>query len=286
MTPWTLAKPECIWPARAILGESPVWSQRDQALWWVDIKAPALHRYEPVSNTRTSWRTDEPVGCIDAPCDGGRIFAAAKSGFVWLMPEPAGGHAPSRPIVDPEAGLPGNRFNDGKRAPDGSFWAGTMDDAEQARSGAWWRFDPDTGTARRLQSGYAVTNGPAFDSARACVYLTDSARRTVFRADWSPGRGPENSRVFLKFEEADGYPDGMQTDAEGGLWIAFWDAACLRRFSPLGSLVQTVALPARRPTSLAFCDTGRAIFVTTASIGLGDTAADGHLYRIGVKART
>jgi L-arabinonolactonase len=33
----------------AILGESPVWSVDDQVLYWLDIKAPALHRYDPAS---------------------------------------------------------------------------------------------------------------------------------------------------------------------------------------------------------------------------------------------
>jgi hypothetical protein len=30
--------------AKATIGESPVWAPAEQALYWIDIKAPALHR--------------------------------------------------------------------------------------------------------------------------------------------------------------------------------------------------------------------------------------------------
>jgi sugar lactone lactonase YvrE len=29
----------------------PVWSAAEKALWFVDIKAPAIHRYDPATNT-------------------------------------------------------------------------------------------------------------------------------------------------------------------------------------------------------------------------------------------
>lgn len=282
LTSWTLGAAEVVWPAAAVLGECPVWSAREQALWWVDIKGYALHRFEPGSRRRTSWRSAEQIGCIEPPGEDGRLFAALQSGFGWLVAEPEGGDVRSVPVFDPEPSKTGNRFNDGKRAPDGSFWAGTMDDAEIETTGAWWRYDPETGRADRIDSGYKVTNGPAFDVAGEKVYLTDSARQTVYVADWRHGAGIENKRVFLTFGEGEGYPDGMQVDADGGLWIAFWDGACLRRFDPTGRLIQTVELPAQRPTSLAFTDDGKAIFVTSAGFGLNEAKGQGDLYRIPV----
>lgn len=276
MTPWKLTDPEIVWPAGAVLGEGPVWSPREGALWWVDIKGLALFRYELETGLRSVWRADEPIGCIDAPDLSGRLLAATRSGFAWLVPG-EGGAVARTSIITPESDLSGNRFNDGKRAPDGSFWAGSMDDAEAADSGAWWRLDPTTGKARRLATGYRITNGPAFDPARSRVYLTDSARQTVFAADWIAGGGFDQLRVFKQFGAGDGYPDGMEVDRDGALWIAFWDGACLRRYDPNGQLIQTVGLPAQRPTSLAFAPEVGRIFVTSAAIGLEPARAQGAL---------
>lgn len=279
MTPLCISEAAIVWRARATLGEGPVWTGEEQALYWLDIKGLALHRYAPVTNERQSWRVDEPVGCIDGPDEEGRFLAATRSGFALLTRRETG-WVERTPLASPEAeALPGNRFNDGKRAPDGSFWAGSMDDAEAADTGSWWRFDPKTQQATCLETGYRVTNGPAFDASRNRVYLTDSARQTVFVADWLPGAGFENKRVFAQFGQGAGYPDGMQVHADGSLWIAFWDGACLRRFSPEGALIQTIALPVRRPTSLAFAPELSSVFVTSAAIGL-QGADEGALLRL------
>jgi xylono-1,5-lactonase len=274
-----IGEPECVWDARAILGEGPVWDGR--AVWWTDIKAAALNRYEPTSGCRTSWSAPEAVGSFLIEPDG-RLLAAMKSGFARLRLAPDGGAIEVEPVCQPEADTPGNRFNDGKRAPDGSFWAGTMDDAETQASGAWWRLDP-AGTARCLETGYRVTNGPAFDAARGRVYLTDSARQTVFCADLvNGGEGFSNKRVFLQFGEGDGYPDGMETDADGCLWIAFWDGWRVDRYSPDRALLARIPMPVARPTSLAFAQD--AIYVTSASIGLEGQALAGGLFRIALQA--
>lgn len=274
-----IGEPECVWDARAILGEGPVWDGR--AVWWTDIKAAALNRYEPTSGGRTSWSAPEAVGSFLIEPDG-RLLAAMKSGFARLRLAPDGGAIEVEPVCQPEVDTPGNRFNDGKRAPDGSFWAGTMDDAETQASGAWWRLDP-AGTARCLETGYRVTNGPAFDAARGRVYLTDSARQTVFCADLvNGGEGFSNKRVFLQFGEGDGYPDGMETDADGCLWIAFWDGWRVDRYSPDGALLARIPMPVARPTSLAFAQD--AIYVTSASIGLEGQALAGGLFRIALQA--
>lgn len=277
-----VSEPEIVWSARATLGEGPVWDPQSRAIYWVDIKGLTLHRFTPDSGQQSTWRADEAIGCITAPDAQGRLLAATRSGFAWLYAQ-SDGALKRVPLASPEAqSLPGNRFNDGKLAPDGSFWAGSMDDAEAADTGAWWRFDPKTQQTTCLETGYRVTNGPAFDTARNRVYLTDSARQIVFAADWIPGGGFESKRVFAQFKDGEGYPDGMQVDVDGSLWIAFWDGACLRRFSPDGALIQTIALPVRRPTSLAFAPERSSVFVTSAAIGV-DGADEGALLRLSLE---
>lgn len=261
MTSLLAESPRCVAPVAARLGEGPLWDPRIARLLFVDIKGGKIFRYDPERERVEAIPAEGMASALGLAREG--YVCARRDGFHRLFIED--GAARFEPFADPEANLPANRFNDGKVDPRGGFWAGTMDDSESgAASGAWWRLAPD-GKAAKLDDGYIVTNGPAFDPARGRVFLTDSAKQTIFVAE-TDGAALGEKRVFLQFGSGDGYPDGMEIDAEGALWIAFWDGACLRRFSPEGERLETVTLPVPRPTSLAFA--GDRLFVTSASIGL------------------
>ena len=86
----------------------------------------------------------------------------------------------------------------------------------------------------RLAGGFRVPNGPAFSADGAWMYHTDSADRTIYRFALLPDGVLGAREVFARFDAAQGYPDGMTTDREGCLWVAFWDGWCLRRLGPGG----------------------------------------------------
>lgn len=270
----------CIADVGAVLGEGPLWDPREAALYWLDIKGEKIFRFDPLTNETATFESTGMVSALGLHREGGFV-AASREGFVRLAIDEDGIRREA--LTDPEADKPGNRFNDGKADPAGGFWAGTMDDAEAEASGAWWRLAPD-GSVLKLLDGFMVTNGPAFDPDHDRVFLTDSAKRTVHVAE-TDGTALAAPAVFLQFGEGDGYPDGMEVDAEGCLWIAFWDGACLRRFSPEGRLLQTVDIPTQRPTSMAIVED--ALYVTSASIGLDEAARkaaplSGGLFRVGL----
>jgi len=103
------------------------------------------------------------------------------------------------------------------------------------------------------------------------MYENDSARQVTYVIDLDVGGNLHNRRTFLTFGEGDGYPDGMTVDAEGCLWIAFWDGGCVRRYSPDAELLLTIAMPVARPTSCAFGGPGLdRLYVTSASVGLDE----------------
>lgn len=251
--------------ARMLLGEGPIWVARERALWCVDIKSPRLWRWRWDGGVTECWSPPWRVSAL-APRTGGGFLAATDMGFAFIDPVADRYEL----LFDPEPLLPGNRCNDGKVDPYGQFWVGTMDDRELSATGALYRLHADL-TLERVDTGYHVTNGPAFDTGRRVVYHTDSVRRQVYRfshgVDGSIGARTE----FLSFGEEDGYPDGMTVDAEGCLWIAFWDGGCVRRFAPDGAACGRVDLPVPRPTSVAFGGPDLDIlFVTSARVGLKD----------------
>ncbi|WP_425331792.1 SMP-30/gluconolactonase/LRE family protein, partial [Pseudomonas syringae] len=57
---------ELIVDAQNATGESPVWSVRDQALYWVDIPKGELHRWDFKQNSTRSWKAPQMLACIAA----------------------------------------------------------------------------------------------------------------------------------------------------------------------------------------------------------------------------
>jgi sugar lactone lactonase YvrE len=257
---------ECIADVKAKVGEAPVWVAREQALYWVDNKGKTIFRRGSDGHIRR-FETVMQVCCL-VPRESGGFIAGTDRGIMLIDLEAAIFDT----VADPEKELPHNRFNDGKTDPWGRFWTGTMDNREEDCTGSLYRVDPDL-TITKVDSGYKVTNGPAFDGQRGRMYHTDSGARTIYAFDLSRSRDLPKRRVFIQFEEKDGSPDGMTLDCEGHLWVCFWDGWCLRRISPEGEVVARVKMPVQRPTSCCFGgpDLDR-LYVTSASKGIDEDA--------------
>jgi xylono-1,5-lactonase len=256
--------PECIWDAHALLGEGPLWSEKDQALYWVDILGHKLHRYSSHAGQRT-WDFDQEISAIAERTAAPGLVITQRHGFAFF--DPATGGVQQAVQVEPE--LPGNRFNDGKVDRLGRFWAGTMDFACKQPTGSLYRLMPDL-QVKKMDTGYPVTNGPAWSADYRTMYHNDSVNGRVFAFDFDLDTGEvSNKRLFMQFDKAEGSPDGMTTDAEGGLWIAHWGASKLTRHDPHGKVTHTVTLPCSQITSCTFGGPHyRTLFITSAADGL------------------
>ena len=259
---------DCIADVKAVLGEGPVWVEREQALYWVDIPQRLVFRWSQDQGARTIPVTHHI--CALLPRAAGGFIGGGYDGFLKIAQDLS-----VQVIADPEPDLPANRFNDGKVDRSGRLWAGTMDRHEREASGSLYRLDPDR-SWQRIDSGYKVTNGPAFSRDGRTLYHTDSARQTVYAFDLAEDGSAANRRVHLQFGDGDGYPDGMTVDAQDCLWIAFWDGWCVRRFSPAGERLAELRVPAQRPTSCAFGGPALdRLFITTASRDLTPQELEG-----------
>jgi sugar lactone lactonase YvrE len=257
---------QCVANVHGVLGEGPVWVARETALYWVDIKGRKILRVD-AHGQLTEWPTPFRVGSL-APRRSGGFIGGTEDGIAAMNPQSEKFDI----LFNPEESLPGNRFNDGKLDRQGRFWAGTMDDSEKAATGTLYVVDSSL-SCRAVDTGYRVTNGPAFSPDGKLMYHSDSARQVTYVFDLNADGTATNRRELLKFKEGEGYPDGMTVDAEGCLWVCLWDGWAVRRYSPQGDWLETVKMPVQRPTSCTFGgrDLDR-LYISSASKDLDDDA--------------
>lgn len=254
----------CIWPLQCQLGEGPVWWSG--AVWFTDIKQKMVHRFDPVTGQGQTWSAPSEVGFL-APRANGHFIAGTKTGLHDF--DPASGLFTLLRTVEP--GLPTNRLNDGAVDPRGRLWFGSMDDGEAAPSGRLYRLDRD-GLAP-MDSGYVITNGPAFSPDGRILYHTDTLTRRIYAFDMGPDGALTNKRLFAEIEEGAGYPDGPVVDQEGCLWTGLFGGWGVRRYSAQGQLLQAVPFPVANVTKLAFGGPGlMTVYATTARKGLDSSA--------------
>jgi sugar lactone lactonase YvrE len=250
----------CVWPLGATLGEGPLWW--DEALWFTDIKQNRVHRFDPVAGKRTSWDTPSPVGFL-APRANGHFIAGAKIGLLDF--DPATGSFALLHAVEPQR--PANRLNDGAVDPEGRLWFGSMDDGESAPTGMLYRFHRDS--LAPMDSGYVITNGPAFSPLGDVLYHTDTLARRIYAFDLGRHGALSNKRLFVEIEEGAGYPDGPTVDSEGCVWTGLFAGWAARRYDPAGRLLLAVHFPAANVTKIAFGGADLTMaFATTAAKGL------------------
>jgi sugar lactone lactonase YvrE len=255
----------CVANAKAELAEGPVWALDEQALYWVDILAPALHRLDPATGAARSWRLPQTIGSFGLREQGGAVVAL-RNGFHLFDFD----RGELTFLSDPEADLPGNRFNDGKVSPDGRFWAGTMDEAELKRpSGALYRLDPDR-SVHKMATDLIVSNGLAWSADGGTLFHSDSKGQVIYVYDYDLASGDiDNRRVLARPSEEVGRPDGGAADMEGFYWSAGISAGVLNRWSPDGHLDRQIAMPCAAPTCPCFGGPDlKTLYVTSLRHGL------------------
>ena len=253
---------ECVAPIAARLGEGPLWSARERAVWFVDIKGRGIHRYDEATRTTRSWQTPQDVGFIVA-ASGGRFICGLKSGLHLFAPETGS----FRLLMPVDSDRPGNRLNDGHVDAAGRLWFGTMDDAEVSPTGALYRFDA-TGL-HRCDDGYVITNGPATSPDGRTLYHIDTLERVIFAFDLASDGSLSARRVFARVAEQDGHPDGPVVDATGCVWVGLFGGWGVNRYSPAGELLSKLSLPVANCTKAAFGGADlRTLYITSAWKGL------------------
>lgn len=211
-----------------------------------------LYAFDPLTNQNREWNVGQHVGTIVPFASSERsneVMLAVRDGFASFNLETE----VLTIIDDPEAHLPGNRFNDGKCDPAGRFWAGTMAYEDQNDQGSLYRLDTDL-SVHKMLGDIGISNGIIWSLDGGTMYYTDSLRYNIRAFDYDLETGDaSNERVIIEIPEEMGLPDGFTIDEEGMLWVAHFGGAQVCRWDPKSAKVlQTIQLPTSRITSCAF----------------------------------
>lgn len=248
---------------QCLLGEGAFYSPQFRSAFWVDIKGHKVFRLHWQSGHLESHTFDEPV-CWLAERQAGHLFLGCHRSISILNPD--SWHCEK--YVEMEHEPLSNRLNDAKVDRVGRLYFGTMDDEEKQASGALYLLAGEQ-QVLPVDTGYQVSNGPAFSLSGEWLWSVSSAERVIYRCTMSDDGQLANKQVCIRFTEAMGFPDGITVDAEDCLWVAAWDGGGLYRFSPQGEQLAFVALPAPRITSMAFAgDNFDRLLVTSANTGM------------------
>lgn len=260
---------------RAKLGESPVWSQRDSALYWVDVDGQSIQRLEWSTRRFESWSMPGRPSCVAITERPGVFVVGMGAGLVEYHSATEEWH--ELVALESTAGV---RMNDGRPDPTGRMWIGSMDERTDSEPGfpAGHLFVVDhDGSPLTFMDHVATSNGLAFAPDGRTMYWTDTHEQVIWAFDYDLDIGaPTNKRALFDFNPMTGKPDGACVDQDGCYWVACVYGWSVVRITPDGRLDRTIELPVEKPSMPAFAgpdlDT---LVVTSISSGGRRPAAPG-----------
>lgn len=257
-------------PSQNILGENVLWHHTEQAIYWIDIEAALLQRYDLASAEFSVFALPQRIGSFaflqDGPQQDFQLIAAFAEGFALYNPQTKA----LKWLSQPELHLAGHRFNDGRVNRQGEFWAGTMVEnaAISDTQAALYRLEP-TGQAQQVIGSLCISNGLCWSLDGRTLYHADSPKHQINQYPYDVATGSVGEPSIFAQTPDNAHPDGSTIDAAGYLWNAHWGAGKVLRYRPDGSIDLELSLPVSQPSSVAIGGPNLdLLFITSSRLGL------------------
>lgn len=232
---------------RDFMGENPVWCPRRQQLFWLDILAPALRIFDPVTRQSERIVLPEITGGLALAEDGRLILLARRGVFAFDLSTRR-----QTLLVDPESDKPDNRFNTAAVDASGAIWAATMAINHQPGKGALYRISGELAVRRPLER-IGLPKNAAWSPDGQTMYLSDGDKGVITAYQFDLGSGSLGERsTFVSGSSDIGMPTGLAVDCEGCVWVAMSGGWAVHRYTPDGKLIETIRLPIPLPTNVGF----------------------------------
>ncbi len=133
------------------------------------------------------------------------------------------------------------------------------DPAWRKGTGQLWRLSQAKG-AELISAAMGTTNGIALSPDERWLYVNESAQRRVWRFPLTAEGQVGSAQLIHQF--TDFGLDGMETSADGDLWIARHGKGTVVRLSPQGQLRAEYCLHGKHPSNVVFSLDGQWLYIT------------------------
>jgi len=251
-------------------GESLVWDDRAERLYFVDCAAHTLHWLDGGRGAHHTMALPSMAAGI-VPTEDGRLVGALDEGLYVIDPQ----DGTTTFLTAYPAGL-GARANDACADLSGNLITGTLN-LGPAEGSSWW-YSARHGW-RLLDPDISNTNGPnvcVVDGVMTLLIGDSAADYYAYPYDAEEGTVGDRT-VFGDVSGLAGVPDGAALDTDGGMWCALFGGAQLARFTP-GGLDRTLELPVANPADVTFGGPALdRLYVVSVELGAPEGTLDGAL---------
>jgi|TARA_B110000967_G_scaffold205454_1_gene250043 sugar lactone lactonase YvrE len=240
-------KPKVLIKSETALGEGPIWNYKTSELTFVDIISGKFFIWK--KNILKSFHLPYKVSCLLPYKDKSTWIATSKNKILKIsIINKKIKFKIIKIINEPKQ----NRFNDGKCDQLGRLWISSMDNQEKVPSGQLW-FMKSATKLKVVDNNFIIGNGIDWSPDNKILYFVASDKRVIYSYSFDIKNGKlSNKKILIKVPKKRGYPDGICTDSEGFIWVAYWDGSCVIRHFANGKIDKVIKLPIKRPTSLTF----------------------------------
>ena len=257
------SKPECIWQTKAFLGEGALWVKSLNSIYFTDIKRKKIFTFNTKTKRKKIIKINKEIGFLSHIKKN--IFILGLKGELRIVNLKNNKKIKSIFI---EIDKPLNRLNDGKTDPRGRLWFGSMDNLERnIQNGSLYCLNKNL-KLKMVDNKYVITNGPAFINEKN-FYHTDTKKRIIYKIKIDNNLNILEKKIFKKFVDVEGFPDGMTTDRFKNLWVCHFGGSSISVFNQKGKKIYKIKLPAKNVTNCAFGGANNNdLYITTALKGL------------------
>ena len=231
---------------QCIIGEGPIWCEREGLLYFVNGIDNEICTYDPATDIVQTYPQAVGVAAIAFAKDGRMLVTRADGAYFLDLPS-----GRTTPMYDDRFKI--TNANDAKVGPDGCFYVGTQSEFRLGISeridGKLYRITPE-GEVSVLLDGLILANGMDWSPDERFFYLADTGAKKVREYEFDKATGglnPTGREVHVSGA------DGLTIDEDGILYVASWGKSCLVVIDTKAMTISdTLPVPTKAPASCAF----------------------------------